>query len=382
MGRPLMADIDLDALRHNYRLARDLAPHSKALAVLKADAYGHGAVECARALDDLAPAFAVASIEEAEVLRDAGIKKPIVLLEGFFSDDELPRIDALGLWSAVHSDWQVEALLAFQPERPIPVWVKVDSGMHRLGFPPQCLPDVWRRLSKAPHKVTDLHLMSHFATADLLDSAYFRQQLALLDELSESLEAPTSLANSPATLAWPQAHGAWNRPGVMLYGSDPLEGANDASRTLEPVMTLHSEIIAVREIEAAEPVGYGGRWKAPRHSRIGVVACGYGDGYDRHAVDGTPVLVDGQRAAIAGKVSMDMLTVDITELPDAKIGSRVTLWGKEASGQQLSIDEVARYCDTISYTLLTGVLPRVPRRYHGGDHDNRSVVSPQAPAKN
>ncbi|WP_168011773.1 alanine racemase [Halomonas salinarum] len=365
MARPLTADINLNALRHNYCLARDLAPHSRSVAVLKADAYGHGAVACARALEDLAPAFAVACIEEAETLRMAGIEVPIVLLEGIFEAEELARVDALGLWIAVHSAWQVEALLAFMPHQPIPVWLKVDSGMHRLGFSPAQAADVWARLQAVPERVTDLHLMSHFATADAIEPGYFHRQLALLNELSAMLGAPTCLANSPATLAWPEAHGAWNRPGVMLYGSDPLEGANDASRSLVPVMTLRSAIISVREIAAGEAVGYGGRFTASRPTRIGVVACGYGDGYDRHAVDGTPLLVDGQRAGLAGKVSMDMLTVDITHLPDADIGSEVVLWGQAFSGEVLSIDEVARYCDTISYTLLTGVLPRAPRRYHG-----------------
>ena len=366
MGRPLVADIDLDALRHNYRLAHGLAPTSQALAVIKADAYGHGAVACAHALSDLAPAFAVACIEEAETLRRGGIDKPIVLLEGIFTGDELRRVDELGLWLTVHSDWQVEAVLAFRPRAPIPTWVKVDSGMHRLGFAPEQLPSVWHRLQDAPDRVCELHLMSHFATADLLDDGYFQRQMALLDGLATELDAPTCLANSPATLAWPRTHGAWNRPGVMLYGSDPLEGANDASRKLKPVMTLRSEIIAVRDIDTGEAVGYGGRWKASRRSRIGVVAAGYGDGYDRHAIDGTPVLVDGQRTVLAGKVSMDMLTVDLTDLPQAGIGSRVVLWGQDPDGAILSIDEVARYCDTISYTLLTGILPRVPRRYHGG----------------
>ncbi|GHB08427.1 alanine racemase [Modicisalibacter luteus] len=366
MGRPLVADIDLDALRHNYRLARDLAPSSQALAVIKADAYGHGAVACAHALNDLAPAFAVACIEEAESLRRGGIDKPIVLLEGIFSRDELPRVEELGLWLSVHSEWQVEALLAFRPRAPIPTWIKVDSGMHRLGFAPEHLPSVWHRLQDAPDRVSGLHLMSHFATADLLDDDYFQHQLARINELATSLDAPTCLANSPATLAWPRAHGAWNRPGVMLYGSNPLEGGNDASRKLKPVMTLRSEIIAIRDIEAGEPVGYGGRWKAPRRSRIGVVAAGYGDGYDRHAIDGTPVLVEGQRTCLVGKVSMDMLTVDLTDLPQAGIGSRVVLWGQDRDGEILSIDEVASYCDTISYTLLTGILPRVPRHYHGG----------------
>lgn len=366
MARPLIADIDLEALRHNYRLACSLAPHSQAVAVLKADAYGHGLVACARALTGIAPAFAVACLEEAVTLREAGIATPIVLLEGIFEAAELEQVESLGLWMAVHSDWQLEALLARRPVQPIPVWLKVDSGMHRLGFPPERAAAVWQRLVAAPGHACDLQLMSHFATADLVETGYFDDQMTRLEALAARLGAPLCLANSPATLARPQAHGAWNRPGVMLYGSDPLERANEASRRLAPVMTLRSAIIAVRELPEGEPVGYGGRWVTPRPSRIGVVACGYGDGYDRHAVDGTPVLVAGRRTAIAGKVSMDMLTVDLTDIPEADIGSEVVLWGRAANGEVLSVDDVARDCGTISYTLLTGVLPRVPRRYHGG----------------
>ncbi|NVF15735.1 alanine racemase [Vreelandella maris] len=362
--RPLVADIDLDALRHNYQLACRCAPQSRSVAVIKADAYGHGALACAQALEAHAPAFAVACIEEALALRQGGITKPIVLLEGIFSADELALVDTHGFWIAVHSQWQVDALLATTPRQPIPVWLKVDSGMHRLGFAIEEATVIWHQLLAAP-SVASLHLMSHFATADARDSRYFNQQMARLQGLASELEAPLCLANSPATLAWPVAHGDWNRPGVMLYGSDPLEVANDITRQLKPVMTLRSEIIALRELEEGEPVGYSGRWRAPRRSRIAVVACGYGDGYDRHARDGTPVLVNGQRCAIAGKVSMDMLTVDVTEVSDAAIGSEVVLWGSASNGEVLPVDEVARYCDTISYALLTGVLPRAPRRYHG-----------------
>lgn len=362
MSRPLVADIDLGALRRNYCLARDRAPRSHAMAVVKADAYGHGAVACADALRDLVPAFAVACLEEAVTLRDAGITQPIVLLEGFFDAAELPLIDVHRLWTVVHSDWQIEELLAYRPRQPIPTWLKLDSGMHRLGFEPEAFEAHWQRLAAAAEHVTDLHLMTHFATADAQNAAYFRHQMACVASLRQRLEAPVCLANSPATLAWPEAHGDWNRPGVMLYGSDPLESANTASRSLEPVMTLRSEIIAVRELAAGEAVGYGGRWRASRPSRIGVVAGGYGDGYDRHARDGTPVLVEGRRVPLAGKVSMDMLTVDLTELPEAGIGSPVVLWG-----EGLPIDEVARHCDTISYTLMTGVLPRVPRRYRNAE---------------
>jgi alanine racemase len=362
--RPLVADIDLDALRHNYQLACRCAPQSRSVAVVKADAYGHGGLACAQALESQVPAFAVACIEEALTLRRGGITKPIVLLEGIFRADELPLVDAHGFWIAVHSQWQVDALMAATPRQPIPVWLKVDSGMHRLGFAVEEAAAIWYQLSAAPNVAT-LHLMSHFATADSSDNRYFNQQMALLQGLASELEAPLCLANSPATLAWPIAHGDWNRPGVMLYGSDPLEVANEVTQQLQPVMTLRSEIIALRQLEEGEPVGYGGRWRAPWRSRIAVVACGYGDGYDRHARDGTPVLVNGRRCAIAGKVSMDMLTIDVTDVPDAAIGSEVVLWGKANSGEVLSVDEVARYCDTISYTLLTGILPRAPRRYHG-----------------
>lgn len=362
--RPLVAHIDLDALRHNYQLACRCAPQSRSVAVIKADAYGHGALACAQALEASVPAFAVACIEEALALRTGGIKKPIILLEGIFSADELALVDQYGFWVSVHSEWQVAALLAFLPRQPIPVWLKVDTGMHRLGFSPKEAPAVWQRLASAP-QVTALHLMSHFATADAREGSYFNQQMATLKGLAEQLKAPLCLANSPATLSWPTAHGDWNRPGVMLYGSDPLEVANEVTQQLRPVMSLRSEIIALRELEAGEPVGYGGRWRAERRSKIAVVAAGYGDGYDRHAVDGTPVLVNGKRCTIAGKVSMDMLTVDVTEVPDADIGSEVVLWGRSTEGAILPVDEVARYCDTISYTLLTGVLPRAPRRYHG-----------------
>ncbi|MFW6346231.1 MAG: alanine racemase, partial [Halomonas sp.] len=267
MARPLTAEIDLDALRHNYRLACECSPESRCVAVLKADAYGHGSVACARALEGLAAAFAVACLEEAVTLREAGIATPIVLLEGIFEAGELAQVDELRLWMALHSDWQLETLLAWRPARPIPVWLKVDSGMHRLGFPPERAEAVWRRLQAAPEHACDLQLMSHFATADLEEGAYFEAQMACLAALAERLGAPLCLANSPATLARPAAHGAWNRPGVMLYGSDPLEVANAASRRLAPVMTLRSEIIAVRELPAGEPVGYGGRWVTPRPSR-------------------------------------------------------------------------------------------------------------------
>lgn len=371
MARPLIADIDLDALRHNYAVACELAPQSRAMAVVKANAYGHGAETCAKALQGVAPAFAVASLEEAESLRQAGIQRPILLLEGIFSADELSRVEALGLWQVVHSDWQLNAVLDYRAARPLPVWLKLDSGMHRLGYDPESFVDRWARLKAAPERVCDLHLISHFASADQRDASQFESQQQTIDSVCRRLDAPRCIANSPATLVKPQTHGHWNRPGVMLYGSNPLEGGLPAGVSLKPVMTLRSRLIAVQSLPGGEPVGYGARWHTSRPSRIGVVAAGYGDGYDRHAADGTPLLVDGQRCPLVGRVSMDMLTVDISHLPTADVGSEVVLWG-QASGQKpgeaprtLGVDEVAGHCDTIGYTLLTGLLPRVPRRYTG-----------------
>ncbi|WP_110667702.1 alanine racemase [Salinicola halophilus] len=363
MGRPIRAEIDLDALRHNFGVAAGLAPHSQSMAVIKANAYGHGAVACASALAPLAPAFGIASIEEAVTLREAGIETPLLLLEGIFEPSELEWVDSLDLWQVVHSDWQIEALLAFTPRRALTVWLKLDSGMHRLGFSPQAFPERWQKLSRATDRVANLHLISHFASADQRDSALFDTQRAVIDTLSRALSAPICAANSPATLVKPASHGAWNRPGVMLYGVDPLQSPVTAVSldALKPVMTLRSKLIAIQSVNGGETIGYGGRFRTPHATRIGVVAAGYGDGYDRHARDGTPVLVDGKRCRLAGRVSMDMLTVDLSEHPAARVGSDVTLWG-----HGLPVEEVAGHCDTIAYTLLTGVLPRVSRHYLQG----------------
>ncbi|WP_114418856.1 alanine racemase [Marinospirillum perlucidum] len=362
MGRPLVAEIDLNALRHNYQLALQQSASAQALAVIKADGYGHGAVRVARSLQDLAPGFAVACIEEAEELRQAGIQHPLLLLEGFFSADELPLIVAHDYQLVVHSQWQVDALIDFFHQQPaqntsLKIWLKVDSGMHRLGFDPSKVEEVYSFLQSQPWTQA-IYLTSHFACADDLDSHFTREQLACLQELAEKLgHPPVSLANSPATLAWPEACGGWLRPGIMLYGASPLPKGHPQGDLLQAVMTLKSRLISVREIPAGDRVGYGGRFQASQPTRIGVVACGYGDGYPRQAVDGTPIWVAGKRCKLAGRVSMDMITVDLSAAPEAQVGDEVELWGKN-----LDVNEVAACCDTISYTLLTGLLPRVPRQ--------------------
>lgn len=367
--RPLRADIDLEALRHNYQLAQAQAGNGRCLAVVKANAYGHGAAACAHALADLAPAFAVAMIEEAEALRDSGISHPIVLLEGFFSAAELPLIAERQYWPALHQAWQVEALLAAQPTKPINAWVKLDSGMHRLGFSPDEAVAQWQRLAACPH-VEGIHLITHFATADGADSKaqkQYNQQRACVAQVAERLtalgyEVPCCLANSPATVRG-NARGDWHRPGIILYGASPCD-AEISSVSLQTVMTLRSRLIAIRTLEAGEPLGYGRGFIAPTRMTVGVVACGYGDGYDRHAQEDTPVLVDGQRSRIIGRVSMDMLTIDLTSIDNPTLESDIVLWGQAANGTVLPIDEVARGCGTIAYTLMTGVSARVPRHYH------------------
>ena len=355
--RPAQALIDLAALRHNYQLARQCSG-GKALAVVKADAYGHGAVLCAQALQAEADGFAVACIEEALELRAAGITQPILLLEGFFEASELALIDQHQLWCVVHSLWQLDAIEQARLSRPLQVWLKLDSGMHRVGLFPEQYQAAYRRL-QASGKVDKIVLMSHFARADELDCPRTEEQLAVFNAAREGLQAEVSLRNSPAILGWPQVPSDWVRPGIMLYGATPFEQAQALAAQLKPVMTLQSKIIGVRELPVGEPVGYAARFVAERPTRVGVVAMGYADGYPRHAPTGTPVAVDGQLTRIIGRVSMDMLTVDLTDLPQTGLGSQVELWGA-----QVLASDVAAQAQTIPYQIFCN-LRRVPRLYSG-----------------
>ena len=358
--RPANALIDLDAFVHNYRHAKRLGG-GKALAVVKADAYGHGAVRCARALDGEANGFGVACIEEALELREAGIRAPILLLEGFFEADELALIERHDLWTVVASPWQVEALERHRAGRPLQVWLKLDSGMHRLGLSPGEYADAWRRLRALPF-IGAMVAMTHFARADELSQPSTNAQLSTFDEVARALPAgtPSSVANSAALLAWPDARREWVRPGLMLYGASTLDGPCADADGLRAAMHVESKIIAVRELEAGEPIGYAGSYVTGRRTRVGVVAMGYADGYPQYASEGTPVLIDGRRGRLIGRVSMDMLTVDLGEHPDAEVGSRVELWGRN-----LPVSEVAARSGNSPYRLLSG-LKRIPRRYVGG----------------
>lgn len=357
MSRAAKITVDLDAIRHNYRLARSLNPAGNAAAIIKANGYGHGAVEVAKALEAEADAFGVACIEEGVELVDAGIKKPVLLLEGFFEASELEYISKHGMWCAIHSLDQIEQIAQAKLSQPIRIWLKMDSGMHRLGVHPTDYQQAYNRLM-ALDNVADVILMSHFASADELDKTTTEEQLASFNKYAEGIDAPVSLANSAGLLAWNDARRDWLRPGIMLYGATPFPQAQKNADKLIPAMTLTSEVIAVREVQAGDCVGYAGNWCADKPSRVGTVALGYADGYPRHAGTGTPVLINGQRSRIIGRVSMDMLAVDLTDFPDAGVGTEIEFWGKN-----LTAAEIAPHCGTIPYTLFTGITRRVHKRY-------------------
>lgn len=356
MTRAAQATINTSALTHNLQRVRDEAPKSKVLAVIKANGYGHGMECAARALSD-ADALGVASLEEALQLRDAGIRMPIVLLEGMFEAAELSRIQLHQLQVVIHSQYQIDMLEAMASKNPhgikLTVWLKIDTGMHRLGFEPQLVNQVLQQL-QAIRVVNEIILMTHLANADDPADDTTRQQLLVLDKTVGQANLPQSIANSAGILGWPQTHVDFVRPGIMLYGVNPFIDGTGADYQLQPVMTLSSRLIAINNVRKGDKIGYGGTWKCPADMPVGVIAIGYGDGYPRHAKNGTPVLLNGKRVPMVGRVSMDMITVDLRTQPKAQIGDEVVLWG-----DGLPVEEVARHATTIAYELLCGVTQRV-----------------------
>ena len=360
MSRAARAVIDLSALQHNLQRAVAADPAARQYAVIKANAYGHGVVPVAQALH-AADGFAVASVEEALELRAAGIRQAILLLEGFLRADEIAAVLEHKLEVVVHHEIQLELLeqAARQPGRAaaIPVWLKVDTGMHRLGFSPEAAPQAWQRLTSCP-LVGNIALMTHLANADDLADDGTRRQLALFASVLADKKLARSIANSAGILAWPDSHADMDRPGIMLFGVSPFLNETGAERDLRPVMTLYSELIAVNQYRQGDALGYGGSWVCPADMPVGVVGLGYGDGYPRHAPSGTPVLVNGQRLPLIGRVSMDMICVDLRQQPHAKVGDAVILWG-----EGLPAEEIAEAAATIAYQLFCNITPRVPREY-------------------
>ncbi|MDX1519887.1 MAG: alanine racemase [Gammaproteobacteria bacterium] len=353
MTRPARVVIDLAALEHNFHRVRELAPHSKVMAVVKADAYGHGISRIARKLA-AADAFGVACLEEARELRSAGIQQRIVLLEGPYASNELDEIARLDLDIVVHHQSQVEMLEGCTLPGQVTVWLKIDSGMHRLGFQEFEFETIYQRLLDCTAVAGNIVLMTHLALASDRHNDMTESQLDCFTRICKGLDAEKSIANSAAVLAFADSHADWVRPGLMLYGVSPLSDSLSNDEGLIPVMTLESRLIAVKMLKANDPVGYGATYRCPEDMRVGVVAAGYGDGYPRHAPSGTPVLVNGKRVTLIGRASMDMLTVDLRELPEADVGDPVILWGRG-----LPVEEVANHAGTIAYELLCGVHKRL-----------------------
>jgi len=354
--RTATAIIDFQALAHNYKVIKSYAPNSKVLAVLKANAYGHGLERIAKALPQ-ADAFGVARLDEAIALRKAGIFQPIVLLEGFFSPDELTLLSEYNLETIIHSKEQLEAINKAQLDTPIKVWLKIDTGMHRLGISPEDFTSFYDALEQSKNVQSDIILMSHLGCADDLNDSKTAIQLNVFKQLTSS-KHECSLANSAGICGWPETHFDWVRPGLMLYGVSPMSQPNDQKKALQPVMTLKSSLISIRHINEGDSVGYGSFWTSAKDTYIGVIAIGYGDGYPRHAENGTPIYINGRIVPVIGRVSMDMITVDLGEGADGKINDKVgdeaTLWGVE-----LPIEEVAKHATTIPYELLCNISRRV-----------------------
>jgi len=351
MPRPIRATINAAALAHNLALARRHAGPAKVWAVLKANGYGHGLLRAARALEG-ADGFAVLDFVEALRLRDAGVAKPILMLEGFFKPADIELLAKHRLTPVIHNIEQIEMLEKTGFAGELPVYLKVNSGMNRLGFTVDTVRLAWNALD-AHAGVESVTLMTHFADAD--GEGGVAAQLQWFRELTQPFEAPCSLANSAALLRYPeQTRADWVRPGIMLYGCSPFPEGAGGEAGLKPAMTLESSIIAVQELKPGDAVGYGGTFRAERGMRIGVVACGYADGYPRHAPTGTPVMVAGRMTRTLGRVSMDMLCADLTTMPEAGVGSRVVLWG-----EGVPVERVAAAAGTVGYQLLCALAPRV-----------------------
>jgi alanine racemase len=348
--RPIRATISPAALRHNYALAKITAPHAQVLAVVKANAYGHGFERVTRALPQ-ADGFATLEIENAAALRNGGYAGTILLLEGFFDPAELRLIQSAEIATVVHSEEQLRMLELEKPTRPIDVWFKINTGMNRLGFPAARMRAYLDRLERAG-VTRSITLMTHFANAD--QPRGVEEEMRLFNEATKGITLPRSLANSAAIFAQPDSHADVVRQGITLYGASPFAERLATSLGLLPAMTFSSEVIAVQELKPGDRVGYGGDWVCESPMRVGVVACGYADGYPRHAPSGTPILVGGGRTKTVGRVSMDMLTVDLRPVPHAGVGSPVVMWG-----EGIPVDEVAMAAGTVGYELLCAVAPRV-----------------------
>ena len=355
MSRTTVATIHLAALRHNLARARELAGGAQVMAVVKADAYGHGLERVARALDGEAEAFAVAAIADGLRLRAAGHRQRIVVLSGPDSAADIIEMQRLRLEATIHHESQLPWLAKAEPARgPLKIWLKVDTGMHRLGFPAERVREVYTTLAAMPAVATPIGLMTHFASSEEFEGDDTAAQIARFLAVTDGLPGPRSLANSAAVIGWPAAHGDWVRTGGVLYGLSVVDGKSGIDFGFRPAMTLSTRLVAINRVARGERIGYNGTYTCPEDMAIGVAAIGYGDGYPRSAAAGTPVLVGGKRVPIVGRVSMDLITIDLRDAPQANVGDRVVLWG-----EGLPVEDVATHAGTISYDLTCGMTRRV-----------------------
>lgn len=355
MSRTTVASIHLGALRHNLARLKALAAPAQVMAVVKADAYGHGLERVARALNGEAEAFAVAALGDGLRLRAAGHRQRIVVLSGPDHASDIAEMQRLHLDAAIHHETQLQWLAQADATRgQLRVWLKIDSGMHRLGFAPERVSEVHRQLAAMAGVDPAIGLMTHFSDSEVFGGEQTPAQMALFDEVTRVFDGPRSLSNSAAVLGWPDARGDWVRTGGLLYGLSVVDGKTGADFGFRPAMTLSTQLIAINRIGKGARVGYSGTWICPEDMLVGVAAVGYGDGYPRSAAAGTPVLVGDQRVSLIGRVSMDLITLDLREAPHARVGDRVELWGP-----QLPVEIIAAHSGTISYDLTCGMTRRV-----------------------
>jgi len=350
MKRSARITVHPKALQHNLKRVEQIAPHSKRLAVIKANAYGHGSVATAGTLYDQAQAFAVACVPEGVVLREAGIDKPITILQGFQNDADLRIAEQLNFRLTVHDDNQLRLLDNYSGSHNFSLNIKIDSGMHRLGFQPDRAKSLYDRLSNhAQVNATDLIMMSHFSSADDLDNDCTQRQIAVFDNACKEIVAPNSIANSAGILGWKDSHKEWVRPGIMLYGSSPFADKTRNELDLQAAMTFEAPVFSVHRLKKGDCIGYAETWTCPKDMDVAVVACGYADGYPRHAGSGTPIWLNGKETELLGRVSMDMIVVDANHYDEnpVKVGDMAELWGKN-----ITADRVATAAETIAYEIL------------------------------
>lgn len=363
MGRPTTVFVDRHAIKSNFDIAKSFSPNSKFVSVIKANAYGHGLKEVAQTLSKCTDAFGVACIEEALLIREAGIKNPVLLMEGFFSVEEIEIASKENFWLMVENQFHVDHILSSKLTQPVKVWFGIDTGMHRLGFQGREVGVNFQKLEASENVQPSLVVSSHFSTADDLNSNTTKNQINNFDSSIKSnhlinYKHEQSLSNSAGLIGWSGSRRDWQRPGYLLFGNSPFVQTHEVEKVLKPAMDFKSKIISLRDISAGESVGYGQNWTAKKQTRIATVTVGYADGYPRNAENGTPTLVHGKRCPLVGRVSMDMITIDVTDIHHATIGDEVLLWGKE-----LPVNEIAKYSNSIGWELLSRITSRVPRHY-------------------